>query len=170
MRQDRPVVTVPARTQSRGPMQIQPAAPRHFEAVRQLLAASDLPDEDLTPSHLEHFFVAQDGNTLVGVVGAELYGDAGLLRSLAVAPTHRRDGVGTRLTDAIEQYARRMGASALYLLTTTAAEYFERRGYQRVERDAVPRPIQATDEAARLCPSSAICMRKRIDTASEERA
>ncbi len=149
-------------------MQIQPAAPRHFEAICHLLAASDLPDEDLTSSHLEHFFVAHDGNTLVGVVGAELYGNAGLLRSLAVAPAHRGDGVGARLTNTVEQYARRRGVSALYLLTTTAAEYFERHGYQRIERDVLPEPIQSTEEAARLCPSSAICMRKRIDAASRE--
>lgn len=169
MRQEHHDVTVPVRAQPRSPMQIQPAAPRHLEAIRHLLAASDLPDEDLTPSHLEHFFVAHDGNTFVGVVGAELYGDAGLLRSLAVAPAHRRDGVGARLTNAIEQYARRTGVSALYLLTTTAAEYFERHGYQQIERDALPEAIQATEEATRLCPSSAICMRKRIDIASGER-
>jgi amino-acid N-acetyltransferase len=149
-------------------MQIQPAAPRHFNAVRELLSASDLPHDDLTPSHLEHFVVATEGDALAGVVGAELFDDVGLLRSLAVAPSSRGDGVGARLTTAIERYARRQGVTALYLLTMTAAEYFERRGYERIERDSLPDAIQATDEAARLCPSSAICMRTRIDAVSEE--
>ena len=149
-------------------MQIQSAAPRDLDGIRQLLSASGLPDEDLTPSHLDHFFVAREEDELVGVVGAELYGTVGLLRSLAVAPSSRGDGVGARLTNAIERYAHRQGVTALYLLTTTAAEYFERRGYQRIERDALPEAIQETDEAARLCPSSATCMRRRIEAASEE--
>lgn len=149
-------------------MQIQSATPRHLDAIRRLLAASDLPTEDLTPSHLAHFFVAREGDDLVGVVGAELYGDVALLRSLAVAPGHRGDGVGARLVTRLEQHAHREGARALYLLTTTAADYFARRGYRRIERAALPAAIQATDEAARLCPSSATCMHKHIDAASEE--
>lgn len=149
-------------------MQIHPAASQHLDAIRQLLVASDLPTEDLTPSLLEHFFVAQDEDDLIGVVGVELYGDVALLRSLAVSTPHRNGGVGARLVDAIEQHARREGVRELYLLTTTAADYFDRHGYQRIERGALPPAIQVTDEAARLCPSSAICMRKRIDVASEE--
>jgi amino-acid N-acetyltransferase len=149
-------------------MQIQPAAPRHLDGIRQLLSASSLPDEDLTPAHLEHFFVAEEGETLVGVVGMERYGDVALLRSLAVSAPHRGEGVGRRLTDAIEQHARREGVHELYLLTTTAAGYFEQRGYRRIEREGMPRAIQTTEEAARLCPSSATCMRKRVGDASGE--
>lgn len=149
-------------------MDIQPAAPRHFDALQRLLTASGLPTEDLTPSHLEHFFVAEAGETLVGVAGMERYGDVALLRSLAVSAPHRGEGVGARLTDAVEQHARREGVRELYLLTTTAAGYFEQRGYRRIERGALPRAIQTTDEAARLCPSSATCMRKRVGDASGE--
>jgi len=150
-------------------MQIQPAAPRHFDPIRRLLSATSLPHDDLTSSNLEHFFVTTEGDTVVGVVGTELFDNVGLLRSLAVAPSSRGDGLGTRLTDTIEQYARRQGMTMLYLLTTTAADYFERRGYQRIERDALPEAIEATDEAARLCPSSAVCMHTRIDAVSEKR-
>lgn len=149
-------------------MQIQPAAPRHLDVIRRLLVTSDLPTEDLTPSHLEHFFVAQGEDDVIGVVGMELYDNVGLLRSLAVGPAHRNGGVGTRLTDAIERHARQEGIRNLYLLTTTASGFFEHRGYQQIERDALPPAIRATDEATRLCPSSAIRMRKRIDVASGE--
>ena len=148
-------------------MQIQPADSGHLAPIRQLLSASGLPVEDLTASHLAHFFVARAENELVGTVGAELYGDVGLLRSLAVAPDHRGEGLGTRLTEVIEQYARQEGVTILCLLTTTAADYFERHGYRRIEREALPAAIQATNEAAELCPSSATCMQKRIGTDSE---
>jgi N-acetylglutamate synthase-like GNAT family acetyltransferase len=56
------------------------------DAIRLLLQECDLPCEDLTPAHLEHFLVIRDGARLAGVVGLEFPGRAGLLRSLAVAP------------------------------------------------------------------------------------
>jgi amino-acid N-acetyltransferase len=51
----------------------------------------------------------------------------------------------------------------VYLLTTTAADYFRRRGYEPVDRDALPPAIRSTEEAARLCPASAACLRKKIE-------
>jgi hypothetical protein len=43
-------------------------------------------------------------------------------------------------------------------LTTTAAGYFERRGYVRVERHALPGPIRRSEEFTQLCPASAVAM------------
>jgi amino-acid N-acetyltransferase len=50
----------------------------------------------------------------------------------------------------------------LYLLTTTAREFFADRGYAEVERTEPPEAIRATTEFADLCPSTAACMRKRL--------
>jgi amino-acid N-acetyltransferase len=52
----------------------------------------------------------------------------------------------------------------LYLLTTTAAPFFERYGYGAVAREEVPRPIRDTTEFTDLCPASATCMVKGLDT------
>lgn len=151
-------------------MQILHPESSDLDAIRRLLSALQLPHDDLTPSHLEHFLIWRDGSGIEGMVGVELYGDVGLLRSLAVSPEHRNEGAGARLTDEIERYARRQGVNSLYLLTTTAPKYFERRGYHVIERDALPKAIQETEEAARLCPSSAVCMRKRLGVSGEEEA
>ena len=148
-------------------MTIQPAAPDDRDAVRDLLRTVDLPHEDLTPAHLEYFLVAHDGAGVVGTVGLEPYGDAALLRSLAVVPERRNEGVGADLIDAIEEQARQQEVHALYLLTTTAADYFRGWGYERIERQALPDAIQQTEEAARLCPASATCMRKDLSTADD---
>lgn len=145
---------------------IRSAEPEDLDAVRALLDACDLPHDDLTPARLDHFLVARDG-ALRGVVGLEVCGGVALLRSLAVSPDARNDGLGAHLVDAIEQRARENGLRALYLLTTTAADYFQARGYERIARDALPEAIQQTEEAARLCPSSATCMRKALSTADD---
>lgn len=143
-------------------MHIRRADPDSLEAIQDLLSTLDLPHSDLTPSHLEHFLVCRDGDEIAGVVGVELYGRTALLRSLAVRPSHRDEGLGARLTENIEQYARRKGAKGLYLLTTTASDYFDRRGYETVPREELPDAILETEEATRLCPESATCMRKRL--------
>jgi amino-acid N-acetyltransferase len=131
-------------------------------AIKTLLATCSLPCEDLAPTHLEHFWVLRDGLDLAGVVGLELYGDDGLLRSLAVAEAYRGRGVAAQLIDKAEIYARAQGVITLYLLTTTAADYFARRGYKRADRDAAPAALQHTAEFRSLCPDNAVCMVKEL--------
>jgi arsenate reductase len=144
---------------------IERARPDDLDAIRDLLRTVDLPHEDLTSAHLEHFRVARSGDALHGVVGVEPCGDVALLRSLAVAPDARGEGLGARLVDAAEEQAHEEGTDALYLLTTSASTYFQARGYEPMARDELPEAIQETEEAARLCPSSATCMRKTVSTA-----
>jgi amino-acid N-acetyltransferase len=135
----------------------------HDEAgVKATLAACELPVGDLTPAHLQHFWVMRDGPKLAGVVGVEILGDVGLLRSLAVSEAYRGRGIGAQLTDKAEDYARAQGVQALYLLTTTVPNFFARRGYQPIDRDAAPAPLQDTDEFKNLCPEGAVCMMKDI--------
>lgn len=148
-------------------MTIQTATPDDLDTLRDLLKITDLPHDDLTPAHLEDFLLARDGDALCGTVGLEPKGETGLLRSLAVAEEWRGQGLGSRLVEAIERHAQQDGVSTLYLLTTTAAGYFEGFGYERMDRDALPASIQETEEATRLCPSSATCMRKDLSTATD---
>jgi amino-acid N-acetyltransferase len=49
---------------------------------------------------------------------------------------------------------------ALYLLTTTAENYFPAFGFTAIPRDSVPDEIQTTSEFKDICPSSAIVMRR----------
>lgn len=151
-------------------MTIHPAASTDFENVRALLEAVGLPHEDLTPPHMEHFLVCRDGDALRGIVGLEPFGTVALLRSLAVVPAHRNEGLGTRLTEAIERRAHRQAIRTLYLLTTRAAPYFRCHDYEVIGRGDLPEAIQQTEEARRLCPSSATCMRKVLRTMDEARA
>jgi amino-acid N-acetyltransferase len=114
--------------------------------------------EDLTPAH--RTVLVADGRP-VGSSGPNC-GHSALLRSLAV----RRDGQGHRLGAALlahaESQAGVLGVDRLYLLTTTAERFFAARGYAVAPRDAAPPEIQATAEFAGLCPSSSVCMIKRV--------
>lgn len=138
------------------------AASQDLPAVLGLLEDTGLPYQDLTTAYLADLLVAEGGRSVLGIVGLERYGKDALLRSLAVRPENRFTGLGKQLADAIEEHARRTGVGTLYLLTTTAADFFERRGYELIERRAAPSELQKTAEFSSLCPSQAVCMRRRL--------
>jgi amino-acid N-acetyltransferase len=130
--------------------------------VKQLLSESGLPIEDITVQHLQHFFGFGSGPELEGLVGLELYGEVALLRSLAVASSRRGTGLGSGLVAHAERHARDQGVQSLYLLTTTAEQFFLRRGYARIPRDEAPTAIKGTREFSGICPVSSVFMVKHL--------
>ena len=133
-----------------------------FGAIRNLLSECGLPTSDLTLSHLAHFRVVKREDELVGVGGLEPIGQVALVRSLAVAMGSRNVGLGGHLLAHIEREARRLKIDTLFLLTETAAPFFERAGYGRMSRIEVPAAVQSTREFSTLCADSAICLRKHL--------
>lgn len=136
------------------PIHYGPIRAGSLDEVRRLLADSRLPTDDLEDPAIT-LFGAWDGAALVGAVGLQHCGDAGLLRSLAVAPAWQGRRLGHELCARIVALVRERHLVGLYLLTTTAADFFRRLGFRDVERDAVPDEIRATAEFASLCPSTA---------------
>ncbi len=132
------------------------------EAVIALVAGSGLHVEDLTEEMLRDFIVARKAGELAGVVGLEVHGPDALVRSLAVSEACRGRGLGSKLAASAEKAARSRGVSTLYLLTMTAEGFFTGRGYEIWDRSRAPEPIRATAEFSRLCPDSAVCMRKSL--------
>jgi len=141
--------------------ELQPAQPADRDAIAALLVACELPHEDIA-AHLQHFIVARDGGRLVGVIGLEVHGGDGLVRSLAVAGDRRGEGIARRLYASLIGSARHLGLERLYLLTTSAQGFFEMLGFRTVPRASVPDVIRATEEFRALCPSTATCMTRPL--------
>lgn len=137
--------------------EIRRAAAGELKEIELLLHASGLPTEGVG-DHIEHFFVARDGPSLLGTVGLEHYGQDGLLRSLAVRPSDRSHGIGSKLTEQALSEARHLGIRRLVLLTTTAEPYFRLRGFRRTERTLITGEISRSAEFTGACPASAVCM------------
>ncbi|SDM19385.1 amino-acid N-acetyltransferase [Catalinimonas alkaloidigena] len=137
----------------------EPAQAADRAGLISLLQTVQLPTEDLPPS-LEHFLVAKEGESVVGSVGLERYEHIGLLRSLAVHPDQQGSGLGQALYEAALRHASAHGITDLYLITTTAAPYFARRGFREIARDQVPMAIRHTAQFTGVCPSTATVMRK----------
>jgi amino-acid N-acetyltransferase len=127
-----------------------------------LLQAQGLPVSDITYEHLEHFFFIGSDGSPSGLVGLEIYGSDALLRSLVVGESARGTGLGSALTNHAEQYAASKRVRSIYLLMTTAEAFFQRLGYERIERSRAPSSIERTREFASLCPASSAFMVKSL--------
>lgn len=141
---------------------IRSAAPVNVDAVVELLKNAELPHEDVPHLFGDCFAIAVLNNTIVGTAGVERLGDAGLLRSIAVRADQRGKGIGEALTRNRIEWAKARGITRIFLLTTTASEYFPRLGFEKVERESLPEEIRKSAQFTSLCPSSATAMRLSV--------
>ena len=142
-------------------MKIRKAKDRDRGAVEHLLSANDLP-VDGVEENFSSFVVAEDKGEIIGAVGLEKFGSVALLRSAVVANEHRGSGVGRKLVEHILENAEKDGIEELFLLTTTAEDYFPRFGFARTTRSAVPAAVKASPEFQGACPDTALVMTRRI--------
>lgn len=141
---------------------VRPATAADLDAIVRLLAAAGLPTADVD-AWLSRFTIAERDGQIVGAVGLEHYPPYVLLRSLVVEESVRAEGVGSRLVEAALAAAHAADARAVYLLTTTAERYFAQRGFETIERDAVPQAVRASVEFRGACPASATVMRLTLE-------
>jgi len=149
-------------------VEIRPAAESDLPAIESLLQASHLPIAGVREGLATFLTAWQDGH-LAGVVGLEVYGGFGLLRSAAVEPGTRGQGIGRVLVERVLAEAASYRVREVYLLTTTAERWFTRFGFRHVERGDVPEPIRATAEYREHCPESAAVMLREIERRRERR-
>ena len=64
------------------------------------------------------------------------------------------------LCAAAERAVRDRALPSVWLLTTSARDYFAQRGYVVTLRDEVPDAVRATAQFSSLCPASAVAMRR----------
>lgn len=138
--------------------------PEDLDSVLSLLAENHLPLEGLR-EHVATTVVARQDGRIVGSAALEIYPDGALLRSVAVTPKCQRQHLGSDLTDAAIRLAQERQMPAIYLLTTTAARYFKRLGFDEIARSEVPATVRTSVEFTSACPSSATVMRKGLQVA-----
>lgn len=142
-------------------IQYRRAEPSDWPKIRQLLENASLPTEDAA-DHLDQFIVGTDATGLVAACGFERYGVDALLRSFVVAPQVRGRGHGSTLIKYALQDAATHGITCVYLLTETAAPFFERHGFYATQRKDAPTAIRKTREYKHLCPASAQLLARSI--------
>ncbi|MCA3179032.1 MAG: arsenic resistance N-acetyltransferase ArsN2 [Burkholderiales bacterium] len=142
-------------------------SPANWPVVRELLQSVGLPLDGAEES-VGSFLLAWRGTELVATVGAEVYGDVALVRSLAVRPALQKRGLGRALVMQALEEARKRGIRAVYLLTTTAAGFFARLGFRQVARSQAPAALLKSKQFKGVCPDSAILMSMELASLPSE--
>lgn len=138
-------------------MTFRPAVSDDWPVIEALLGAAQLPLEG-AKDHLGNFVLGMADGRLLCMGGFEQYGPTALLRSVAVDASLRGTGVGQTLLETLRLQARQQGVQELYLLTTTAADFFAKRGFSVISRADTPAELQASREFQGVCPASATAM------------
>ncbi len=138
-------------------VKIQPAKQADLNKIIRLLSKEQLPVIDMGDEAV-HLFVAMIRDEIISVIGLEKYKNKGLLRSLAVEEAYKNQKTGEAMIKYLFEYCDKEKITALYLLTTTAENYFTRFGFQQTDRFKVPAVIRQTREFKDLCPASAVVM------------
>jgi len=138
-----------------------PTKKKDYPDICALLRDDQLPVLGVE-AQLEHFVIMDKEGLATGVAGLEMYSQCALLRSVATYRDFRSTGIATGLCHHLMARARESGVNAVYLLTMSAMNFFQRLGFTEIDRHEAPAPIQITEEFTNLCPDLAICMKKSL--------
>ena len=140
----------------------EPARPHDLRGALDLLGRAELTEQDVAERWGHYFVVREDDGRVVGVAGLEIHGEDGLLRSVAVDAEYRGQGLAASLVEAAVERAKRVNLRAVYLLTTSARDYFARRGFVDCPREEAPAAVCESWEFRTGCPSTAAFMRRPV--------
>ena len=135
------------------------------ETILEILEESGLTTEGIEDAE---FYIARldddddasKSDPIIGVVGLEIWGSSqGLLRSLVVRKEYRNRRVGEALVLKVIEIARSRKLKELYLITVAVEKYYERFGYELVDRNTVRGEVLRSAEFRGACLQTASVMR-----------
>jgi len=138
-----------------------PLAAWERDGLRTALVRAGLPADDVGDPQLLFWRFETHEDVPVGFGGLEIHAANALLRSIVTLPPLRQLGMGAGIVARLEAEASAHRCRALYLLTTSEADFFARLGYAPCERRDVPAAIQRSAQFA-ASPASATVMVKHL--------
>ena len=131
--------------------------------VEALLKQVNLPIEGVCDQFQNYFKIQGESDKIIGCVGVEVYGNMGLLRSVAIHPDFQRKGLGKKLVEGAEEFSKTRALKKIYLLTEGAEEFFSRLGYKTIPREQADPSVQQSLEFTTVCKDSGTCMEKDLE-------
>jgi N-acetylglutamate synthase-like GNAT family acetyltransferase len=126
---------------------VREAAHADGEALRALLAEAGLSTHAVLVPGTRYWLAQRAGGGIAGVIGLEFSAEAVLLRSAAVRPDARGQGIGTTLVRRAIESAGAVGRLRAYLFSTGAGAYWSRLGFREVP---VPELVAALPAAPQV--------------------
>jgi amino-acid N-acetyltransferase len=126
------------------------------------LIAAKLPVDDISEGGRRFWRAIDEAGGVIGYGGIEGSGTDVLLRSVVILPARRGSGLGRALIDALLREAKEAGGRRVWLLTTDAADFFGRLGFERRDRATAPGVVTQSRQFTALCPASAAVLVKSV--------
>jgi BolA protein len=125
-----------------------------------LLKAESLPTDGLDAAKVLGINLPNGRLAAAGAV--QFLAPYALLRSLVVDASCRGKGLGSAMVRVLLNEAGTSGATEAFLLTTSAAPFFSRHGFEPIARSEVPAPIAGTSQFTGSACATAQAMRFRL--------
>jgi ribonucleotide monophosphatase NagD (HAD superfamily) len=139
-----------------------PAKPEDAPAIRALLEEAGLSAAGVEARIPETIISSEGEETEIDATAcldsAEGYG---ILRSVAVRKSMQGNGLGMLAVAAAVTSDQANAPRTVYVLTESAAEFFNRLGFRKVDRSELPEPVRATAQAEK-CTDTATAMVRQL--------
>jgi N-acetylglutamate synthase-like GNAT family acetyltransferase len=117
------------------PFMIAPAEDQDVPEITAVLDQSHLLTYDLLAPRTRYWVIRDEEQRIVATAGLEFGDRAALLRSVAVLPCARSQGLAHVLADHAFHEAQSSGCEAVYLFSVHAGGYWQRMGFEEVPVD-----------------------------------
>jgi N-acetylglutamate synthase-like GNAT family acetyltransferase len=139
-----------------------PLAVWERDGLKTALIKAGLPADDVEDPQPLFWRFESYQDIPVGFGGLEIYGSDALLRSVVTFPPLRQVGIGSTIVEMLETEARARHCRAIYLLTTSQADFFAGLGYAPCARSHLPDAVRQSRQFTTLCPSTTNAVVKRV--------
>ena len=135
----------------------------HAFEIEKYFSGGDRTDADEMRAMMQRgtFLVCEDEQGAAGCVFVETKGEAGYFGMLAVDPARQKSGLGAKLSNAAEDFARKRGCSVMDItvvsLRSALFPYYRKLGYEEIG----PEPPRKGKREP-LIPYELIRMRKQL--------
>ena len=93
--------------------------------------------------NLRDYLVVENDGRIIACAACHInWEDLAEIKALAVEPNYQRQGLGSTLLAACLEEAKELGVVMLFALTYRP-EFFEKRGFRRVEKSSLPHKVWA---------------------------
>jgi len=91
--------------------------------------------------NIRDYFVVREGDRVIACVALHvIWEDLAEIKSLAVAESGQKQGVGSQLVKACLEEAKELGLSTVFCLTYKPA-FFERAGFSQIDKAELPQKV-----------------------------
>lgn len=128
--------------------QLVPVEPLHRPALARFLGEVDLTVSGLDSPTVRLWVELDEHGRVVASTGYELSADGehALIRSVAVHPSHRREGAGTHLAEFAVAAASAAGARTAWLFSRRSGAFWRSLGFVSADRDTLAETLAETHQ------------------------